>query len=277
MLLDEELTGGDFVRNVKQLIDLLRQVGDVAPHPGDGVRRPLGGRRALPGRGGRLLGRRRVIRKGEEWGSPAGDSEPDLEVTGDDAALATALAGAGPDPLVRFLASPESDLARAVGLTGGSSGGLAVPVDVLRLGSGALAVNAVVIGVPPDRLRWWHRPLPVEVVVDGASVSLRATTVVVTSGQFLRGFDVSPRGHPGDGWCEVQVYRLPAAQRAAMRARLRSGAHLPHPGITVRRARGVVVRSSRPFPVEVDGRKAAVEGAREVAVSVVPAAFRLLV
>jgi ATP-dependent RNA helicase HelY len=33
VLLDEELTGGDFVRNVKQLIDLLRQVGDVAPRP----------------------------------------------------------------------------------------------------------------------------------------------------------------------------------------------------------------------------------------------------
>ena len=30
MLLDEDLTGGDFVRNVKQLIDLLRQIGDVA-------------------------------------------------------------------------------------------------------------------------------------------------------------------------------------------------------------------------------------------------------
>jgi ATP-dependent RNA helicase HelY len=28
---DEDLSGGDFVRNVKQLIDLLRQVGDVAP------------------------------------------------------------------------------------------------------------------------------------------------------------------------------------------------------------------------------------------------------
>ncbi|MGZ8764316.1 MAG: DEAD/DEAH box helicase [Acidimicrobiia bacterium] len=28
---DEELTGGDFVRNVKQCIDLLRQIGDVAP------------------------------------------------------------------------------------------------------------------------------------------------------------------------------------------------------------------------------------------------------
>ena len=30
---DEELSGGDFVRNVKQLIDLLRQLGDVAPEP----------------------------------------------------------------------------------------------------------------------------------------------------------------------------------------------------------------------------------------------------
>ncbi len=31
---DEELSGGDFVRNVKQLIDLLRQLGDVASVPG---------------------------------------------------------------------------------------------------------------------------------------------------------------------------------------------------------------------------------------------------
>jgi ATP-dependent RNA helicase HelY len=33
VLLEEDLTGGDFVRNVKQLIDQLRQVGDVAPSP----------------------------------------------------------------------------------------------------------------------------------------------------------------------------------------------------------------------------------------------------
>ena len=30
---DEDLTGGDFVRHVKQVIDLLHQVGDVAPEP----------------------------------------------------------------------------------------------------------------------------------------------------------------------------------------------------------------------------------------------------
>jgi ATP-dependent RNA helicase HelY len=33
---DQELSGGDFVRNVKQLIDLLRQLGEVAPSPATG-------------------------------------------------------------------------------------------------------------------------------------------------------------------------------------------------------------------------------------------------
>jgi ATP-dependent RNA helicase HelY len=33
VLEDEEMTGGDFVRNVKQVIDLLRQIADVAPEP----------------------------------------------------------------------------------------------------------------------------------------------------------------------------------------------------------------------------------------------------
>jgi ATP-dependent RNA helicase HelY len=37
VLEDEDLSGGDFVRNMKQLIDLLRQVGDAAPN--DATRR----------------------------------------------------------------------------------------------------------------------------------------------------------------------------------------------------------------------------------------------
>ena len=40
VLEDEELSGGDFVRNVKQLIDLLRQLGDAAPVAGDGPAPP---------------------------------------------------------------------------------------------------------------------------------------------------------------------------------------------------------------------------------------------
>jgi ATP-dependent RNA helicase HelY len=33
VMADEEMSGGDFVRNIKQLIDLLRQLGDLAPEP----------------------------------------------------------------------------------------------------------------------------------------------------------------------------------------------------------------------------------------------------
>jgi ATP-dependent RNA helicase HelY len=33
VIIDEELSGGDFVRNVKQLIDLVRQLGEMAPDP----------------------------------------------------------------------------------------------------------------------------------------------------------------------------------------------------------------------------------------------------
>jgi ATP-dependent RNA helicase HelY len=37
VLEDEEMTGGDFVRNVKQVIDLLRQIAEVAPDPATGA------------------------------------------------------------------------------------------------------------------------------------------------------------------------------------------------------------------------------------------------
>lgn len=33
MLADEAISGGDFVRNIKQLIDLVRQLAVVAPDP----------------------------------------------------------------------------------------------------------------------------------------------------------------------------------------------------------------------------------------------------
>ena len=33
ILADEEFSGGDFVRNMKQLLDLLRQIGEAAPNP----------------------------------------------------------------------------------------------------------------------------------------------------------------------------------------------------------------------------------------------------
>jgi diacylglycerol kinase family enzyme len=80
-----------------------------------------------------------------------------------------------------------------------------------------------------------------------------ATSVVVANGQFLRGADLVPRGHPGDGRLEVQVYAPTAGERGAMRRRVAAGTHLPHPRIVTASGRRAEVRFAAPVPLEVDG------------------------
>ncbi|HEX4490470.1 MAG TPA: hypothetical protein VH914_04605 [Acidimicrobiia bacterium] len=218
------------------------------------------------------------IAPGEEWGEPCADA-PALTVEGDDGDLASAVRDAPIGALVRFVPAATSDLARALGLRAGAEPrGVALPLDALDLGDGTLAVNAIVLGVPPDRLTALGRARPLTLALDGhdadAAVS-RATTIVVANGQWLRGCDLVPRGHPGDGRAEVQAYRLRPGERAAMRSRLSTGTHLPHSRIVTRTARAVTVRTPRPWPFEVDGRLR--EPVTELHATVVPARFRLLV
>ena len=222
-----------------------------------------------------------TLRPGQSWGTEA-SGPPDLEVSGSDRVLAEVLGRGVADPLVSFSAAPDSDLARALGLVAGAaSTGLALPLDVLAIRTGdspaeTVGVNNVVVGVPPDRLKAWHRPAGLSVEIDGVVLdAAKATSLVVMNGQYLRGLDLSPRGHPGDGVAEAQLYALPPGARRAMRARLTTGAHLPHPAISTRRARRVVVRASRPVALEVDGNAAGQITALEIALR--PAAYRLLV
>ena len=232
-----------------------------------------------------------TLRPGQSWGTEA-SGPPDLEVSGSDRVLAEVLGRGVADPLVSFSAASDSDLARALGLVAGAaSTGLALPLDVLEFaaepasgvrlpeygGKGTpVAVNSITVGMPPDRLRSWHRPAGLSVEIDGAVVdAANATSLVVMNGQYLRGLDLSPRGHPGDGVAEAQLYALPPGARRAMRTRLTTGAHVPHPAITIRRARRVVVRAARPAPLEVDGTPAGNVTALEITLR--PAAYRLLV
>lgn len=224
-----------------------------------------------------------MIKPGEPWGDPM-DAAPDAVVEGGDRALADFVERAGigtPVPLVRFLAR-DSALARAVGLgprdpdTPPAPGGVALPVDAIDSDAG-LAVNAIVIGVAPARLRATHRRRPVVVTVDGRELFRgRATTVVVANGQFLDGVDAVPRGHPGDGRLEVQVYALRAGERAAMRRRLPAGTHVPHPRIVTGSAREIRVEvGGRPAPLVRDGVPG--DPVRSLAARVRHPAVRLLV
>jgi hypothetical protein len=213
-----------------------------------------------------------VIKPGEEWGGPA-TGPPDLEVRGTDADLAReAFAQTG--ALIKFAPTEDSDLARAVGLSAAHSTGVEVPLDLLQVGDRA-AVNMVVVGVPPDRCRPWTRRREVRVRVDDQDGwAGLATTVVIAVGQFRHGLDLVPRGHPGDGWAEVQVYALPPKDRTAMRARLGTGGHVPHPAIKQRRGRVVSVESAHALAVEADGEPAPWRD--PLVVRVCPNAYRLL-
>lgn len=193
-------------------------------------------------------------------GSPSdADANPDtavVEVEGGDAPLAAAIAR-HPGMSVRFSADASSDLARALGITG-ERGRVRSPVtlDVLRLGTDERAVNMVVLGPAPDRLGRGHRRHRCRVEVDGRLVHEgRATTVVVANGEYLRGRDVVPRGHPGDGRLEVHVYAVAAGQRRRMRSRLATGTHVPHPGIRTAQGAHVVLHWDRPVRLEVDGTR----------------------
>jgi len=223
-----------------------------------------------------------TIRPGDDWGTPT-DAPPARTIAGGDDALAATLAGLDPETLLAFDPDDSSDLARAIGLEPGATNprrGIALPVDAMtveRSSALAWAVNAVVLGTPPGSLRATSRQAEVTVTVDGRRFHEGpATTVVIANGQFIDGLDVSPRGHPGDGRLEVQVYALRPGERSGMRRRLVTGAHLPHPRIRTGSGRRIRVRvRAGTWPVRIDGRATGRSGT--VGIEVCSPAFRLII
>ena len=215
-----------------------------------------------------------MLARRDPSGVDRGDVTAAPEVSGGDAALAAAVHG--PHARIRFVPDEASDLARALGIVAGHASSEPVTVDVLVLGErDERAVNMVVLGPPPDRLRWHHRAVECTVEISGRTAwTGSATTVVIANGEYLRGKDVVPRGHPGDGRFEVHVYALAPGQRAAMRRRLGAGTHLPHPEIRTAQGTEVRVRWERPVRLEVDGTVR--EKAQSVVAAIEPGALTLL-
>jgi hypothetical protein len=189
-----------------------------------------------------------------------------LSAYGGDAGLAAVVALHG-GARIRFVPDGTSDLARALGLGVGESVREPATIDALDVDRVGAAVNMVVLGPGPDRLRRRHRRHPCRVEIDGrVAWEGNATTVLVANGEYLRAQDVVPRGHPGDGRLEVQVYAVAPTQRASMRGRLATGTHLPHPQIRTAQGRHVGVRWDRPVRLEVDGVDRGATRAVEVAI-----------
>jgi hypothetical protein len=77
--------------------------------------------------------------------------------------------------------------------------------------------------------------------------------VAAMNAQFVGPWVIGPRAHPNDGLLDVYQADLPLPDRLKVRARIRHGAHMPHPSIKERRTAAIQIELERPLPVSLDG------------------------
>lgn len=202
-----------------------------------------------------------TIRKDAAWGEPGPLPAHGVAVRSDREAreIVTAARRAGePIPPLGLLGG---DLCRTLGGRGDESRlrseeAMSFPVDL-----GSVLVDG--------RLHWFVAHL----------VARRSwwfgRVVVAMNAQFLGTWDMAPKSHPNDGRLDLLDGDLPLGQRLQARVRLRSGSHVPHPGIEERRVTAVQIDLARPTTVELDGEP--VGAARQLSIRVEPDALRCVV
>jgi hypothetical protein len=77
--------------------------------------------------------------------------------------------------------------------------------------------------------------------------------VAVMNAQFLGPWVVGYRAHPNDGLLDVFQADLSLPDRLKVRARIRHGAHMPHPRIKERRTAAMQIELDHARPVYLDG------------------------
>jgi hypothetical protein len=202
------------------------------------------------------------IGKGQAWGHAA-PLPADGVVVGSDAEARRMVEHAralGESPPVLGLTG--GDLWRTLGGSG--------PLDPDRLHSEAAMTFRIDVG---------------DVLVDGRTHLFVAHLVahsrswrrvlVAMNAVWRGGWDLGPKSHPNDGLLDTYDARLPWGDLWKVRARLRSGAHLPHPGIKERRVAALDVDFDHPVTVELDGE--AVARTRSLAIRLHPDALTVVV
>ena len=99
--------------------------------------------------------------------------------------------------------------------------------------------------------------------------------LVGMNAQFVGSWRLGPVAHPNDGLLDVYRADLSLPDRLKVRARVRHGAHLPHPGITQRRTAAFQVDLGRLLPIYLDGERSG--QARNVALRVEPDALTVVI
>jgi hypothetical protein len=194
-----------------------------------------------------------TIEKGQPWGAPGALPPDGIVVASDKEARAVVEAARRSREPLPTLGLKGGDLCRTLG----GPGQLATEFTV--------DVGAVLID---GRLHWFVAHLI-------ARSPFWARVVVAMNAQWRGPWNLAPRGHPNDGLLDVFEAALGVADRLKVRARLASGTHLPHPGITQRRVAAAQFEFRRPTSVELDGELVA--QARTLSVRLEPDALKVVV
>lgn len=195
-----------------------------------------------------------TIEKGQPWGG-SGPLPSDGVLVSDDGAARRVVEHARrfsqPIPTLGLLGG---DLCRTLGGRGNaerlrSDDAMTLPLDV-----GSVLIDGTihwfVAHLVARRGWWWGR------------------VVAVMNAQWIGRYDVAPRSHPNDGFLDVFDSDLSVGDRYKARTRLRSGTHVPHPGIAQRRVASAQFEFASPTPVFLDGERVA--PARHLSVRIEP-------
>lgn len=201
------------------------------------------------------------VRKGEAWGRP-GALPPDGVVVDSDLAARRAVTEARratrPVPALGLL---DGDLARTCGATGRADRLRSPDAQTLPVDLGEVLVDGALhffVAHLVARRSWWRGPV-----------------VAAMNAQFLGDWDVAPRSHPGDGRVDLLRADLSLGDRWKARSRLRTGTHVPHPGISERRVKAVQLDLAPGTSVWLDGER--IGEARALSIRVVPDALTVVI
>ena len=194
-----------------------------------------------------------TIEKGQAWGTPGALPADGVLVSSDSEAREVIEAARRHRTEVPVLGLRGGDLCRTLG----GPGELAT---MFTVDLGAALIDG--------RLHWFIAHLVARTRTWGYAVA-------ALNAQWRGSWNLAPKGHPNDGVLDVFEARLGLADRLKVRARLASGMHLPHPGITQRRVPAAQFEFARPIAVELDAE--GVGRARTLSVRVEPDAVKVIV
>lgn len=180
-----------------------------------------------------------TIRKGQEWGEPGPLAADGVVVASDAEAREVVTEHRRTNRPVPELGLVGGDLWRTLGASSDAAGLGAPDARRLTVDLGAVLVDG--------RLHWFVAHL---VAHRGW---WRGRAVVVANAQWLGRWNVAPTAHPNDGRLDVLEADVAMGERWKVRSRLRSGDHLPHPDIRLRKVPATQLELDRRQPIRLDG------------------------